>query len=101
MALIGARQPPYDLAAAGLNVAGLAFQGLDRRLLVDTNDQGVLRRTQVQPNDVVCLGRKLWIGTYTPRAVSPQLNAFFAQYAPYRVIGDAQCLRQRAAISTR
>ena len=51
MPLVGALEPLNDLAAAGLNIAGRPFQGLDRRLFVDAEHQRVRRRVEVQADN--------------------------------------------------
>ena len=98
MPLVGALEPLNDLAAAGLNIAGRPFQGLDRRLFVDAEHQRMLRRVQVQADNIGRFRGKLRVGTDAPRATPAQLNAFFAQHKPNRGVRDAQCRGQGTTI---
>jgi hypothetical protein len=56
---------------------------------------------QVQTNHVGGFGCELRVRADAPRAVALQLDAFFAQHAPHRIIGYAQCQRQRTTIPAR
>ena len=58
MPLIGAFETLDDLTAAGLNITGRPFQGLDRRLFVDAEHQRILRRVQVQADNIPPLSRQ-------------------------------------------
>src|SRR6202043_1009815 len=78
MPLIGALETLDDLTAAGLNITGRPFQGLDRRLFVDAEHQRILRRVQVQADNIRRFRGKLRVGTDAPRAMPAQLNAAFA-----------------------
>ena len=98
MPLVGALEPLNDLAAAGLNIAGRPFQGLDRRLFVDAEHQRMLRRVQVQADNIGRFRGKLRVGTDAPRATPAQLNAFFAQHPPNRGVRDAERPGQCPAI---
>ena len=86
VALVRALHPLNDFAAAGLNVAACALERLDGRLLIDAEHQGILRWIQVQPDHVGRLGGELRIRADAPGAVALQLDAFFAQHAPHRII---------------
>ncbi len=82
MPLVGALEALNDLTAAGLNIAGRPFQGLDRRLFVDAEHQRILRRVQIQADNIGRFRGKLRVGTDAPRAMPAQLNAFVAQHPP-------------------
>ena len=98
MPLVGALEPLNDLTAAGLNIAGRPFQGLDRRLFVDTEHQRILRGVQVQADNIGRFRSKLRVGTDAPRAVPAQLNAFLAQHPPNRSVRNAERHGQGTAI---
>src|SRR6202030_964267 len=72
MPLGGALETLDDRTTAGLNVARRPFQGLDRRLFVDSEHQRVLRRVQVQADNVRRFRGKLGVGTDAPRAMPAQ-----------------------------
>src|SRR5215831_10363025 len=69
-------------ASGNLQVSLSPFQGLDMRLLIHRQDQGVVGRIQIKSNNVRRLGGKLRIGTDTPAAPSLQLNAPAPQHPP-------------------
>ena len=98
---VGALHPLDDLPAAGLDVAAGSFERLDRGFLVDAEHQGIVRRVQVQANHVGGLGGKLGVRADAPGAVALQLDAFFAQHAPHRIIRHVQRQRQGATVPTR
>ncbi len=98
MPFVGALHAPYNFAAAGAYVPGLSFQRLNRRLLVDADHEGVLRRTEIQADNIRCLCRELWIRAHAPRTMPPKLDAFLAQDTPNRIIRHAERLRQCPAV---
>jgi hypothetical protein len=98
VSLVGAFDAAHDFAAAGLDVASLSLQRLNRWLLVNAEHQCVVRRPQVQADHVCGFGREFWIGAHTPRAHAPQLNAFLAKDAPDRVIRHIKRLGQRSTV---
>src|SRR5262245_57184998 len=69
-------------ASRKLQVSLSPFQGLDMRLLIHRQDQGVVGRIQIKANNVSRLGSKLRIGTDTPTASPLQLNAPTPQHPP-------------------
>src|SRR6516165_5347215 len=73
VSLVGALEALDDLTAAGLNIAGRPFQGLDRRLFVDAEHQRVVWGVEVQANNIGRFCRKLRVGTDTPRAMPAPL----------------------------
>lgn len=100
MPLVGALQSSNDFATTGEYVARFSFQRLNRRLLVDAEDQGVLRRTQIHRDDVRGLRAKLRVRADAPRSMAPQLDPFLAQNPPYGVVRNAKRVGQRAPIPT-
>lgn len=55
------------------------FERLDRRLLIDADDDGVLGRRHVEADHVCGLGDKLAIVALAPRFASVEIDAFLAQ----------------------
>ena len=98
MPLVGALEALNDLTAAGQNIAGRPFQGLDRRLFVDAEHQRILRRVQIQADNIGRFRGKLRVGTDAPRAMPAQLNAFVAQHPPHRGVRNAERRGQCTAI---
>src|ERR1700730_3293285 len=101
MPLIGALETLDDLTAAGLNITGRPFQGLDRRLFVDAEHQRILRRGQVQADNIRRFRGKLGVGTDAPRAMPAQLNAVFAQHPPNRGVRNTERRGQCPTIPNR
>ena len=59
---------PAERAAIGkLQIALCPLQRLDRGLFVDTDHDGVLRRRQIEPDDLGGLGGKIGIIAFAPR----------------------------------
>ncbi len=58
------------------------LERLDRGLLVDADDDGVLGWVQIEPHDVGGLGGELGIGAQAPAAASSQADAVAGQDAP-------------------
>src|SRR6266478_3505882 len=52
MPFVGAFEALNNLAAAGQHIPPGPLQRLDRRLLVDAQDQRMFRRVQVEPDDI-------------------------------------------------
>ncbi len=100
MPFVGALHAPYNFAAVGAYVSGLSFLRLNRRLLVDADHEGVLRRTEIQADNIRCLCRELRVRAHAPRTMPPKLNAFLAQDTPNRIIRRAERLRQCPAVPT-
>src|ERR1700730_5499027 len=96
MPFVGAFEALNNLAAAGQHIPPGPLQRLDRRLLVDAQDQRMFRRVQVEPDDIGGFGGKLLVGADAPRPPAAQLHPLLAQQAPYRIVGDAQGRRTDA-----
>ena len=56
----------HDLAATGVDITAGSLDGLYRRLLIDTEHQGVVRRVEIQANHVGGLGGKFRVGADAP-----------------------------------
>ena len=75
--------PAHQCAAVWQPEVALgALQGLNARLLVHTEHNGVLRRIQVQPDDVSRLGGKFRVGADAPASAPLQVNTLAPQHAP-------------------
>ena len=90
------------LAIGQLQPALGAFESLDVRLLIDRQDDRVLRRLQVKPNDVRGFWCKLRIGADAPAPSPLQRYLVLPQHPPNLVLGDvAQVLGQQRAVPAR
>ena len=79
-----------------------ALERLDVGLLVDRQHHRVVRRIQVQRDDVGGLLRKLRIGADAPAAPPLQGDVVAAQHAPDVVLGDVlQPLREQCPVPAR
>jgi hypothetical protein len=101
MALTGERS-----AVGQLQIALRPFQGLDRRLFVNADDDRVLGRRQIEPDDVGSLGSKLGIVAFAPGFAPREVNLVSTQEPPDILdIDVAECLGQErptpAAIALR
>ena len=67
VAFVGALHRTHDLAATGMYITTGSFNGLNRRLLVNTEYQSVVWRVEVRANHVGRLGGKLRVGADAPR----------------------------------
>ena len=65
-------------------------QGLDLGLLVDREHHRLLRRVQVQPDDVADLGLQLRVGGELERLAPPRLQAPLSPDPGHPHVGDAQ-----------
>lgn len=74
-------------------------QGLDLRLLIDTEDDGPLRRVQVQPEDVADLGFQFRVGGELERMSLPRLQAPAPPQPRDRREADPQMIRTRSGTS--
>ncbi len=90
------------VVAATLGESGLErqdrcgpFQGLDLGLLVDAEHDRVLRRREVQPDDVDDLGDELGIGGEPERLGAPRLDPVVAPGLGHRRIRDPQVAAQQ------
>ena len=70
-----------------------AVEGLNLRLLVDRQHDGVRRRIDVEANDVVQFGRKLRIVGQLELAHPVRLEAMSTPYPLHRTDADPGCLR--------
>jgi hypothetical protein len=89
-----------------LQVALRALQCLDRRLLIDTENDRLGGRIDVQAHDIGGFRRKLGVGALAPRLAGGKVDLMLAQEAPDILnIDVAQCLGQQrprpAAIALR
>jgi hypothetical protein len=72
------------------------LQRLDRRLLVDRQHDRVVRRIQMEPDDVGRLGGELGVGRDAPGLAPGQVDPLAAQKAPHVLVADvAQLLGQQ------
>src|ERR1019366_3626385 len=78
VALVCALEAAHYVAAACLNITGLAFESLDTGLLVHGDHNRVLRRIHIQSDNIGRLCGKLGIGAYAPTSMALQAYAFFA-----------------------
>src|SRR5262249_40188874 len=67
MAMTGERP-----ASGELQVSLRPLQRLDRRLFVDTDDDGVLRRRDIEPNDIGGFGGEFGIVSFRTRIYAPK-----------------------------
>src|ERR1019366_8227501 len=99
MTLIVMREAGERLAIGQLQPALGSFQRLDVWLFIHRQDQRVLWRMQIQPDNVGGLLREAGVGTDTPAAAPLQRDAMLAQHSPNLIRGDVgQRLRQQAAV---
>ena len=73
------------------------FQGLDGRFLVDTEHNRVVRRVEVQPDDVRNLGRKGRIPAHLIRAGKMRLDAVGAQDVGHAAAGASDRVPQETS----
>jgi hypothetical protein len=96
MTLILVTKASHGLAIRKTQPALGTFQGLDRRLLINTDDQGILRRLKIEAHDISRLLGKLGVCAHAPTPPSLQVNVLLAQHSPNMVIGDiSQTLGQQ------
>jgi hypothetical protein len=79
---VAGQRPP----GGQLQVALRPLQRLDRGLLVDADDNRILRRRYVQPDHVGRLGGKLRIIALAPRLAAIQVDLVLAQHAPHLLL---------------
>src|SRR5262249_16999381 len=77
MAMTGERP-----ASGELQVSLRPLQRLDRRLFVDTDDDGVLRRRDIEPNDIGGFGGEFGIVAFAPGFTPRKVDLLDAQKAP-------------------
>ena len=82
VALVVVAMAGHRPAVRQLQVALRPLQRLDRGLLVDTDDDGVLRRRHVEPDHVGGLGDELRIVALAPGFAPGQVDLLGAQEAP-------------------
>src|SRR4030042_6423045 len=87
MSLVLIIESPHSLTIRKTQPALGAFQGLDGRLLINADDQGILRWLKIEAYDIRGLLGKLRIRAHTPTPAPPQVNAMLAQHSPDLVIG--------------
>ena len=96
VALAGER-PPVGQPEIALR----PLQRLDRRLLVDPKDDGVVGRRHIQPDDLGGLGDKFGIVALAPRLLPVQIDPLVAQEAPHLLLVNvAKRTRREAAQSS-
>ena len=92
VAMAGQRPP-----VGQLQIALRPLQRLDRRLLVDADDDRILGRRHVQPDHIGGLGDKLGIVALAPRLSPVEVDLLLAQEAPHLLLvhvaqfGGDQC----------
>jgi hypothetical protein len=89
-------RPAFGLAGAHREQGRRPVQGLDLRLLVDTEDRGVLRRVEIQPDDVADLVDQQRIGRQLECLGAMRLQAEGLPNAVHTHRADAGGLGQRA-----
>ena len=82
------REAGEGSAVRQLEVALSAFERLDRRLLVDREHYRVLRRVQVETDDIGGLGRELGVGRKAPGFTPGKVDALRAQETPDMLIAN-------------
>src|SRR5439155_11296854 len=63
-------------------IALSALQGLNRRLLIDTQDYGMVRRCQINPHQIRRFGGELRVGRDAPTVPPLQADAMASQHSP-------------------
>src|SRR4030042_1043083 len=64
------------------------FQRLNRRLLINAYDKGILRWLKVETYYIRGFLGKLGVCAHAPTSASPQVNTMLAQHSPNLVIGN-------------
>src|SRR3990172_973450 len=75
-----------------------ALQRLDVRFLIYAKHQRILRRIEIQSDNIRCLFSKLRVGAYTPTPPPLKLDAVTAQHLPYKISRKRQCPRQQRPV---
>ena len=87
------------LAIRQAKVALGTLQRLDVRLLVNGEDDRILRRVEVERDDLGCLRSELRVRADAPGATALELDTVLAEHAPDLVCGDiSQRLGEQPAI---
>ena len=79
---VAAERPPVGQPEIALR----PLQRLDRRLLVDAEDDGVLGRRHIEADDVGGLGDELGIVALAPRLLAVEIDPLVAQEAPHLLL---------------
>src|SRR5262245_55853234 len=89
-------------AVRQLQITLRSLQRLDRRLLIDTDDDRVLGRRQVETDHIGGLGGERGIVAFAPGFASGEIDLLRSQKAPDILnIDSAECRRQQGAGPTR
>ncbi|OQC72301.1 MAG: hypothetical protein BWX44_01756 [Spirochaetes bacterium ADurb.Bin001] len=78
MAFVRALVGADDRAVVRFHVTGLSFQRLDAGLFIDRDHQRLLRRVEIEPDDIGRFGGELLVGAHAPRALPLQADALAA-----------------------
>ena len=95
---IGAVHPRHNRSVVLPHEARLLGLRLYARLLVDADDDGILRRVEVQPHNVGSLLGKLRVLALAPAPMPPQDNVILPQYPPHRIRGASYLLGEGAPV---
>src|SRR6185503_17084725 len=88
-------------ASGELQVSLHPLQRLDRRLFVDTDDDGVLRRRDIEPNYIGGFGGEFGIVAFAPGFTPRKVDLLDAQKAPDLLLMHiAQGLGQQRVLSS-
>src|ERR1035438_7740462 len=98
MTLISAFKAANNFSTIGLHIPGGALQCLNAWLLVYRNHQGILRRIQIEPDDIGRFWNKLWIGAHTSTSLAAKTYTFFAQQSPDRMHRGSQFFGERRTV---
>src|SRR5512136_458537 len=93
--VVGSRQ---RLAMRQFKPSLSSLQRLNGWLFVQAQDQGILRRIKIKPNNIRGLARKFRIRRKTPTAPSLKANPSLAQHRPHFIIRDARLLPQKPSV---
>ena len=92
-------EPAEGFAVGKLQPALGPLKGLNMGLLVHADHYPILRRLQIQPDDIGCLAGELGISPDTPALSALKTDAVLAQHAPHVVMRDiAECLSQQPPV---
>ncbi len=83
MALVVMTEAPERASVGQLEIALRPLERLDAGLFVDRQNHGVVRRVEVEGDDVRRFGGKSGVGTDAPTPTPLQMNAVPAQHPPY------------------
>lgn len=82
MPLVIVALPGQGASVRQFQITPRPFKCLDRRFLIDAQDNSVLRRRQIEADHIGGLCRKIWVVAFAPAFASGQIDLLLAQRPP-------------------